>query len=344
MRFIRYALALLVVLSSPLAIAGAKAQGAPSSGINLTTSPLPINLAANPGSTISTDLRIQNSDSKPQKIKVSLMKFSAYGESGKPALQERAPGDDYFNWVTFNPTNFTAPPRQWQTVKMTIKVPADGAFGYYYAVVFSPADQKPSGEGSKYLGSTAILVLLDVKSPNAKRSAKVVDFSVSKKVFEFLPASFNVRVHNDGNVHLMPIGTIYIKRGSKQIGAIPFNPQHGNILPNSYRIYGSSWSDGFPVYVTKEQNGQVVLDKNGQPVRELKWNFTKLPHLKFGRYTANLLAVYDNGQRDVPMEASVSFWVIPWRIIAFMLLVVGLVAIGLWSIGRNVFKKARKKK
>jgi hypothetical protein len=25
--------------------------------------------------------------------------------------------------------------------------------------------------------------------------------------------------------------------------------------------------------------------------------------------------VYDNGQRDVPIEATVSFWVIPWRVV-----------------------------
>ena len=317
---------------------------AQSAGINLTTSPLPINLSVNPGSTISTDLRIQNSSNQPQKIKVSLMKFAAYGESGKPALQDRAPGDEYFDWVSFSPSTFTAPPNQWQTVKMTISTPKDAAFGYYYAVVFSPANQKPKGEGNKFLGSTAILVLLDVKSPNAKRSAKVVDFSVSRKSYEFLPATFNIRVHNDGNVHLLPTGTIYIKRGSKQIAAIPFNSQHGNILPNSYRIYTSSWSDGFPVYQTKEENGRVVLDKNGQPLTELKWDFSKLPKLKFGRYTANLLAVYDNGSRDVPMEASVSFWVIPWRIIAFVLVVGILVFIGLLSVGRNIYKKTKGRK
>jgi hypothetical protein len=313
-------------------------------GINLTTSPLPINLSANPGQSVTTELRIQNGASTTQKIKVSLMKFSAYGESGKPALQDRAPGDDYFDWVSFNPSVFNAPPNQWVTVKMSIAVPKVAAFGYYYAVVFSPADQNPTGKGSKFLGSTAILVLLDVKSPNARRSAKVVDFKTDRKTYEFLPVSFSVRLHNDGNVHLLPGGTIYIKRGSKQVAAIPFNPQHGNILPNSYRIYTSSWDDGFPVYQTKQANGRVVLDKNDQPIKQLKWDFTKLPHLKFGHYTANLLAVYDNGSRDVPMEASVSFWVVPWRIIAFITVVGGLALIGLWSSGRNLYKKIRKPK
>jgi hypothetical protein len=297
---------------------------AASSGINLTTSPLPVNLSSNPGQTITTDLRIQNSDSQSQKIKVSLMKFSAYGETGKPALQDRAPGDDYFDWVSFSPSVFTASPNQWQTVKMTIKVPKEAAFGYYYAVIFSPVDQNPTGKGSKFIGSTAILVLLDVKSPNAKRSAEIANFSVNRKFYEFLPANFSVRLHNTGNVHLLPAGTIYIKRGSKQVAAIPLNSQHGSILPNSYRVYTAAWSDGFPVYQTKQVDGRVVLDKNDQPVQQLKWNFNQVTHLKFGHYTANLLAVYDNGSRDVPLEASVSFWVIPLRLVA---IVIGLLAL-----------------
>jgi hypothetical protein len=331
--------AVLVLLMSfaPLAHAA-------SSGINLTTSPLPVNLSANPEQTISTDLRIQNAASTTQKIKISLMKFSAYGESGKPALQDRAPGDDYFDWVSFSPSVFEAPPNQWMSVKMTIAVPKGAAFGYYYAVVFSPADQKPTGKGNVYLGSTAILVLLDVKSPNAKRSAKVVDFSVDKKTYEFLPVNFSARLHNDGNVHLLPGGSIYIKRGSKQVAVLPFNAQHGNILPNSYRVYTTTWSDGWPVYTQKNQDGKVVLDKNGKPVTALSWDFSKIQHLKFGHYTANLLAVYDNGSRDVPMEASVSFWVVPWRIIAFVVVVGGLAAVGLWTSGRNLYKKLRKSK
>src|SRR4051812_20580595 len=125
MRFIKYVLLLLLALLGSIFITP-PALAAPS-GVNLTTSPLPINLSMNPGSTTSTDLRIQNSSNKTQRIKVSLMKFSAYGESGKPALQTRQPGDDYFDWVSFSPAVFDAPPNQWMSVKMTINAPKSAA-------------------------------------------------------------------------------------------------------------------------------------------------------------------------------------------------------------------------
>ncbi|MBA3757574.1 hypothetical protein H0X09_01800, partial [Candidatus Saccharibacteria bacterium] len=37
--------------------------------------------------------------------------------------------------------------------------------------------------------------------------------------------------------------------------------------------------------------------------------------LRFGHYTADLVLVYNDGQRDVPVTASVSFWVVPWRLL-----------------------------
>ena len=98
-------------------------------GVNLVTSPLPVDLVAKPGTTVSTELRVQNGGTTTEKLKVSLMKFGAYGEEGSPLLAERGPGDDYFDWVKFTPSVFDAPPGKWQTIKMTVTVPKTAAFG-----------------------------------------------------------------------------------------------------------------------------------------------------------------------------------------------------------------------
>jgi hypothetical protein len=54
----------------------------------------------------------------------------------------------------------------------------------------------------------------------------------------------------------------------------------------------------------------------------LKWDLQKGNKLRMGRYTAHLLMVYDNGQRDIPLEATVSFWVLPWKL---LLMVLGII-------------------
>ena len=313
---------------------------------NLVTSPLPINLKAKPGTSVSADIRVKNGNAATEKLKVTLMKFNAYGEEGKPGLTDREAGDDYFDWVSFSPSVFDAPPNEWITVKMTINLPKTAAFGYYYAAIFSRANEapKPQAKQSILIGSTAVLVLLDADVPNAKRAASIVSFSADKKSYEFLPAAFTVKIKNDGNVHLVPNGTIFISRGGKTVAALSINDAAGNVLPGSNRIFTASWKDGFPSYVTKEADGKVVTDKNGNAVQSLKWDMSKLNNLRFGKYTARLLAVYDDGTKDVPLEATVSFWVIPWRIIGGFLIIAALVITGLWSNLKKLYARIRKLK
>src|SRR4051812_36629093 len=116
---------LLAIFMTAILIATGLGGSARAQGLDLTTSPLPISASAKPGTSITVDLRIKNDAPETQRLKVGLLKFTAYGEEGKPALQEREPGDDYFDWVTFAPAAFDAPSGVWQTVKMTISLPQD---------------------------------------------------------------------------------------------------------------------------------------------------------------------------------------------------------------------------
>ncbi|MDR3583243.1 MAG: hypothetical protein P4L62_02705, partial [Candidatus Pacebacteria bacterium] len=76
-------------------------------------------------------------------------------------------------------------------------------------------------------------------------------------------------------------------------------------------------------------------------VQELKWNFADASKLRWGKYTAKLVLVYDNGQRDVPIEGEVSFWVVPWRLVGGGLIILIFVLIGLKSTLQNWYKKIR---
>ncbi len=312
--------AVLLLFAAPMAASAAGED----SGVNLTTSPLPINIVAAPGETKTVDLKIKNSGSKAVQLRVDLMKFKAFGEEGKPRLLDREPGDDYFDWVSFSEKTFNAEPGVWKSVKMTIKVPRSASSGYYYAAVFSPANKpKPTSERTAaVVGATATLVLLEARVPGAKRAIEVVEFSADRKFYEYLPASFSIKLRNKGNVHVAPYGSIFMSRGdTKDISIIGVNSEKGNILPDSNRVYTASWQDGFPVYQPRRDGPELVADRSGKAAQVLKWDFTQVPKLRIGKYTASMLLVYDDGQRDVPVEAVVSFWVIPWRLILLMIAV-----------------------
>ena len=291
-------------------------------GLRLTTSPLPINLVTEPGKTITTELKVKNAGSQPETLKIELMKFKAYEETGKPQLLEREPGDDFLDWVTFSEPTFTVAPDEWRVITATFQVPPTAAFGYYYVFVFSRANEEQQlGERETALvGGTAVLVLLEARVADAKREVTVTEFSTDKKFYEFLPATFNVKLKNTGNVHIAPRGNVFIDQGNtKDIAILEVNGNKGNILPNSSRVFDTVWEDGFPVYVPTVQDDKVIHDAEGNVVYKLQWDWNDASKLRFGKYTAKLLLIYDDGARDIPIEGEVSFWVVPWRLIGVVI-------------------------
>jgi hypothetical protein len=317
-----YLLSILLLIGNALApIAIAQTTD----GINLQISPLPIELNTKPGTSVSSDLRVRNIGTKTEKLQVRLLAVFE-DDNGEVHLTNPKPSDEWVKWVSFNRQVFDAPSNQWQTIKMKVDVPKSAAFGYYFAVEYLRAsDVAPQPGKAVAHGAVATFILLNADAAGGKREAQIVNFTAGKKSYEFLPANFSVKVRSTGNVHVAPHGNIFIGRGSKQVDVIDVNANKGNILPKGSRFFESNWNDGFPVYQTKNgPDGQPVINKKGQPETTLKWDFSHANRLRFGHYTAHLVMVYDNGQRDVPMEASVSFWVIPWRLIGA---VIGLLAL-----------------
>ena len=297
--------------------------------LRLTTSPLPINLSVEPGHSVSTQLRIKNDGDQRENLRIDLMKFKADGESGAPMPLDRESGDDFLDWVRFSEDTFSIEPNQWKTINATFDVPETAAFGYYYAIVFSRSGEITStGERQTTVtGGTAVLVLLEAKVPNAKREVTVTSFSADRKWYEFLPATFTVKLRNTGSVHIAPRGNLFIGRpGEKADTVMEVNLGKGNILPDSNRAFESRWADGFPVYRDKEMDGKKVQDAEGEAVQELVWNWKDVSRFRFGKYEAKLLLVYDDGTRDVPIEGTIEFWVIPWR------LLLGGLFIGLFAL------------
>lgn len=310
--------------------------------LRLVTSPLPINLSVEPGTRVSTPIRVKNDGDATERLGISLMKFRAYGENGAPQLMEPEPGDESVSWVGFSEKEFSIVPGEWKTITATFDVPSTAAFGYYYAVVFSRAGGavavKP-GE-TALTGGTAVLVLLDAAVKDAKRQAEIVEFSADRKWYEFLPATFTVRLKNTGNVHIAPRGNLFVGReGKNNADFLEVNLEKGNILPDSFREFEVKWSDGFPVYEDRKEDGKIVHDAGGGILKDLVWDWKNAAHLRFGKYEAKLLVVYDDGQRDVPLEGMVSFWVFPWRLMIGVLVVALFALVGLKSMLANIWRR-----
>jgi hypothetical protein len=326
--------AVILLLTLTLGIVYAQT---PQAGINLTVSPVFVSLVADPGESTSSQVRITNNSNARENLRVRLARFET-GDNGAPKLSDLPEDDEFSNWIDFSEDSFTLDPNEAKTVRFTIDPPENAALGYYYAIVFTRQNEGQNGASQAVIAAApAVPLLVEVRSPNAKRELQMVDFKTDKMFYEYLPADFTVTIKNSGNIHAVPVGDIFIDSAyTEDIGVVSVNSGNGNILPGGTRSFAASWNDAF-IYREAVQEGSKTVYKT-------KYDFSKANKFRIGKYKANVLMIYDNGERDVPMEASISFWVIPWKILGGGLLILVLIFFGLKNMFSSSVKSLKKLK
>lgn len=312
---------------------------------DVTVSPVFFDLSATPGQTISEKIRIRNNTSSPLPLKISIKRLAG-DEAGDLTLNDENE-DQSLNWISFSNKSFNAPALEWTDVPFTIKIPNNASYGYYFAVTFEHDLTSSVGQGAALTGASAVPILLNVRKDGAKAEARLIEFKSNNFINEYLPIDFSVKVENIGNVHIRPHGNIFITDDSgKDIAILDVNQNLANIIPDTKRGFEASWADGFLVRENVIEDEQIKLDKNGKAVKKLKINWDKLTNFRIGKYTANLLLVFDNGQRDVTLDSTVSFWVIPYKAIGVGLITILILffvikkLLGIY-IGKEVKKRQR---
>ncbi|HSW47515.1 MAG TPA: hypothetical protein VLG67_00385 [Candidatus Saccharimonadales bacterium] len=297
---------------------------APTAPINLTLSPTFINLATDPGKEVSSQLRVTNNNAFTEYFKIDIAKYQVGSDGERLNIVPLDKNDEFGKWVTFQDPEFEISSNQTKTLKFTIAPPKEAALGYYYAFIIRRVTEQAGANTTVLTGAPAFTTVLEVRSPNAKRELQLVSFSTDQSFYEYLPSTFNVTFKNTGNIHIVPHGDIFIDQGSKKdIAILKINEGQGNILPGATRTYTATWDDALIARVPKMENGKELRDSKGNIEYSVKFDSEKpLSKFRIGNYKANLLSVYDNGKRDVPLESNLSFWVLPWKLIGIILIVI----------------------
>ncbi len=305
----------------------------PASDFSLQVAPSPLIATVKPGQTTTLELNVRNTGTGTEELRIEPRKFTVDRGTGQVSLDDTAPAEAA-QWVSFASPRFSIKPGEWFTQKVHIALPKESGFSYSFALIISRTNNPQSVESGRLIkGSVAIFTLLNVDRPGATRKLEVEKFTTSEAIYEYLPAKLNIQFKNTGNTIVQPYGNIFIQRGSddaEPISTLPVNDKRGYILPGSVRTLDTSWDKGFPVPQT------VTGADDGQQKQNQAWDWSKLSDFRIGRYTAKLVAVYNDGQRDIPIVQEVSFWVVPWRILLGATVVIVIFGFGLWSVVRKV--------
>lgn len=308
--------------------------------INITISPISLVLETDPGVPVASQIRLRNNGTKPESLRASIGTFVADETGQRPRLRDAKPEDLFIPWLQLEKQFVVVNPGEWVTIPVTFSPPAEASLSYYYSVTFNRAKAPIANPGETIVeGAPAILVLTTVRSPNAIRELALSELKLQSSIVEYLPQKFEVKVKNNGNVHVAPTGNIFIDgQGKRDLAVLSLNPSNGAILPQTERVYTVEWNDGFPVYTL-----DPTLPDNSQD-KKLRWDFSRVNKFRFGKYTANVLLVYDDGKKDIPIESTITFWVIPWKILGGVALVVTLLGFGVRSVIVSILKRFSKSK
>jgi len=256
--------------------------------VGLTISPLTFELTADPGDTITNELRVFNPTSNRFSVDMDVEDFTATGELGS-VIVETTEDETYSlkKWVVFDPPTFSLDPGEKQFVRFVINVPAEAEPGGHYGSILATI-KASIGEvsGTGVTSKVGALVLLSV--PGTVTENLIVEEFSAPDFQEGGPVPFVARFSNTGSVHVRPIGFVQITNLlGRKVEDVPF-PQK-NVIPGAKRLVEFDW---------------------------LPSGFTA------GRYTASLVGHY--GQTNIPLSAVTTFWVLPWKqlsVLGFGLLV-----------------------
>jgi hypothetical protein len=309
-------------------------------GFALQVTPSPIVENLQPGVSKTVELKIRNQSTQKETLKMGLRSFKVDAATSAVELQDTEP-QDVKSWVRFAEPTFDVEAGAWYTQKITFDTPSDAGFSYSFAVYISRAKPAVGQAGAAAIeGSVAVFTLLGIDRPDAVRKLETVTFTSKKKVYEYLPATFTLDLKNSGNTIVRPTGNIYIQRSlnsTEPIAVLPVNESGAYILPATSRSTQSQWTVGFPSYEKKAESEK----------QQLVWDWGKAQNFRFGKYTAKAIVVYNDGQRDIPIEAAIEFWVIPWKLLFVVLIIAALLVVGIVTILKKTVllsKKSNKKK
>jgi hypothetical protein len=288
----------------------------------LTLTPIRLEISGDPGQLVIQEMTLINELPTPQTYYSSYANFEAEGETGTPTFVQA--NDDLGTWMEV-PASITLAPGESKTIPIKINIPKNADAGGHFAAIFWGTAPTVEAPGAVAIGAkTGMLVLLRVNGAVNEKGG-ILEFGATNKqtFYTALPVSLYYRFQNSGNDRIKPAGNIVFKDTLGLTATkIDGNPVEGNILPDSIRRFETVWQGKSGPKPMADSDQGNFFDKVGY-----EWN-----NFAFGRYTAELNLTY--GTENQVATAAFSFWVFPWQLTIFVILLLAFVLF----IGRKLLK------
>lgn len=259
-----------------------------------------------PGESIIQEVTVTNriSDGRTFRIEVEDITGSSDGSSAVSLTGETRGPYSIRDYISFPKETFELKLGERARIPITVSVPPDAEpGGYYGSVLVSTVQKGSSGEGtvsrSPVIARVGSLFFLTVRGDALTEGKTLEIATVSNKWwYESGPIDMGILYENTGSVHVNPYGGVSITNMfGEEVGFVELEPWF--VLPKSLRV------------------------------REITWDREFL----LGRYTVT--AQINRGYDDLVDEVKVSFWVLPWKIVGGMFVVLFLIIFSMRAFFRT---------
>lgn len=286
----------------------------------LTVSPAILEIAGDPGTTLTGTVRLFNEGDTTETFFTSFENFEPSDESGTPRFVGAENG--LATWLSTTGT-ITLAPKERVEVPFTLNIPIDTDPGGYFAAIFF-GTQPPSPEGGIVAigGRLGVLTLLRVNG-DIPEDGGLLDYTTkdSRNFYTTPPVEFEYRFSNLGGDRVIPRGDIEIKNTFGTVrDTIDANPIDGSVLPNSARRFRLIW------------DVDAQTPKGFIETVKYQWD-----NFYFGFYTAELNLGW--GFTNQITGQSISFFMFPWQLLLVVILILSLLLI-LIKFGGKAYKKS----
>ena len=267
-----------------------------------------IELEVKPGETVVKEITITNriSDDRTFELFVEDVAGTQDGSSVQLLGQNRGPYT-LKDYISFPGNTLTLDLGERARIPVSISIPADAEPGGRYGSVLVTTVQDDGSEGAEGEPATRspiiarLGILFFITVPGAVlRDGETLELALIGRPwwYEKGPITFGISYENRGSVHLNPYGELRITNMfGEEVGFQELEPWF--VLPESLRT------------------------------REISWDREFL----LGRYTATV--AINRGYDDVVDERTVTFWVLPWKIVGGVFLGIFIFLIALRSFFRT---------
>lgn len=248
-----------------------------------------VDITLEPGESMVVEMLVTNRTGERRRFNLTTEDMTGSRDLNTPILLLGSDRGPYSlkDYLSVPAVQFELEQNERARVPVTISIPPDAEPGGLYGSVLvnTTAIEAVSGESENTVPQSAIVArigtLFFVTVPGeVEQNGKLKKFGTreDQRFYGSGPISFGILHENNGSIHIAPYGEVRITNMlGEEVGFVTLEPWF--VLPGAERL------------------------------REVTWT----RELLLGRYTAT--AQINRSYDDIIDEASVSFWVLPWKIV-----------------------------